>query len=222
MLVPTDPVPGAEGLDGLWHDAGGGHHPLESAHHVRRARFVRQSDRLLLIELIAAITGVVDISRGSETTRPLPHVALGRAGLLGQLGRGQRSCGHHRFEQTQLVADVDQCARQYGSEVAHCLMDIAHQLLFVNGHLRLLGRSLVPAEAYPPSVPPAHLPNPAMMTSSSKGQASSNARSDRGPSATPKAISARSRSETDPGRPYGAYPRQAQINPSGTGTTAAP
>ena len=169
--MPADPVAGAKGLDGLGHDARGGHHRLESAHHVRRARFVRQSDRLLLIELIAAIAGVVDISRGSETARPLAHVALGGAGLLGQLGRGQRSCGHHRFEQTQLVADVDQCARQYGSEVAHCLMHIAHQLLFVNGHLRLLGRSLVPAEAYPPSVPPAHLPNPAMMSSSSKGQA---------------------------------------------------
>ena len=51
---------------------------------------------------------VVDDAAGDHGPQPLPHVALDRAGPLGELGRGERTGPRHRPVKAQLVADNHQ------------------------------------------------------------------------------------------------------------------
>ena len=135
MLMPADPVAGTEGLHRFGKDASGGEHPLEATDHIRRAGLVGQGNGLFLVEFVAALSGIVDVPRGSHPAGPLPHVAFGCPGPPGQLGGRHWPGAGHGPEQAKLVADVDQRPRQDGTEVPHRLMHVAHQLVFVERHV---------------------------------------------------------------------------------------
>ena len=81
------------------------------------------------------------VAPGGLRREPLAHVALARAGTLGEIGRGQRAGTRHRPVQAELVADEDESGMERGRDV---LNDFPEKLL----HLSLVERCLTRCHDY--------------------------------------------------------------------------
>ncbi len=83
---------------------------------------------------------VRDVSARRLVVEPLADVALGGAGGVGQLSRGERPGARHRLVQTQLVADVHQGTGDRHAHVGDGLVHERFELLVVDPHHVLRGR----------------------------------------------------------------------------------
>src|SRR5207244_6171038 len=92
MLVPADAIAGASSLDDLRRVQHRAERDLEEPREIGRALRVRQRERLLGREgVAAALRLVLDVAAGGLGVEPLPHVTLRGAGPFGQLARRQRA-----------------------------------------------------------------------------------------------------------------------------------
>ncbi len=133
MLVPTDPLTGAERLaEPLLVGIQRRDHVVD-AQHVERALLVGERQRVLVGERVGVgLRVVLDVAAGGLVSEPLADVALGGAGTAGDLLRGQRARPGHRLIQAELLADHEQRGADdrahVGDRLAHegldlCLVD---------------------------------------------------------------------------------------------------
>jgi hypothetical protein len=118
VLVPADAFACAERVGELGEDAARRDRRLEGADDERRAVGVREHQRLLGRELVAAAAGVViHVAGGRLRIEPLAHVALARIGVRRKPGGRHRPLRRQRAIQSEPVADDHQRSGRYRAEV---------------------------------------------------------------------------------------------------------